>query len=132
MFAYRIERKEIIVMIKKTSSNDARLKRHARMRNKLSGTSEFPRLCVFRSNKNIYAQIIDDVSGKTLASASSLEKGFEAGESKKETAKKVGAVIAKKAVEANIKSVVFDRGGYQYHGRVKELAEGAREGGLEF
>jgi large subunit ribosomal protein L18 len=119
-------------MIKKISSNSARQKRHARIRNKLSGTSESPRLCVFRSNKNIYAQIIDDISGKTLVSASSLEKDFEAGESKKETAKKVGAAIAKKAVEANIKSVVFDRGGYQYHGRVKELADGAREGGLEF
>jgi len=91
-----------------------------------------PRLCVFRSNAHIYAQIIDDVNGKTLVSASSLEKDFEAGETKKETAKKVGAAIAKKALEANIKSIVFDRGGYQYHGRVKELAEGAREGGLEF
>jgi len=119
-------------MIKKVSSNDARLKRHSRLRNKLSGTPESPRLCVFRSNANIYAQIIDDVSGKTLVSASSLEKGFETGESKKESAKKIGAAIAKKAVAAGIKSVVFDRGGYQYHGRVKELAEGAREGGLEF
>ena len=119
-------------MIKKISSNEARKKRHARMRSKLAGTPETPRLCVFRSNSNIYAQIIDDVNGKTLVSASSLEKGFEAGASKKESAKKVGIAVAKKAVEANIKSVVFDRGGYQYHGRVKELAEGAREGGLEF
>ena len=119
-------------MINKVSSNDARKKRHSRLRNKLSGTPEFPRLCVFRSNTNIYAQVIDDVSGKTLVSASSLEKDFESGANKKETAKKVGLAIAKKAVAANIKSVVFDRGGYQYHGRVKELAEGAREGGLEF
>ena len=119
-------------MIKKISSNDARKKRHSRIRSRLSGTPETPRLCVFRSNANIYAQIIDDTTGKTLVAASSLEKDFEAGGSKKETAKKVGLATAKKAVEANIKTVVFDRGGYQYHGRVKELAEGAREGGLEF
>ena len=119
-------------MIKKISSNDARKKRHARIRNKLAGTPETPILCVFRSNSNIYAQIIDDVSGKTLVSASSLEKDFEAGENKKETAKKVGVALAKKAAAADIKAVVFDRGGYQYHGRVKELADGAREGGLEF
>ena len=119
-------------MIKRNSSNDARKKRHSRIRNKLSGSPEVPRLCVFRSNANIYAQIIDDVSGRTLVSASSLEKGFEAGETKKDTAKSVGIAVAKKAVEANIKAVVFDRGGYQYHGRIKELAEGAREGGLEF
>ena len=119
-------------MIIKVSSNEARKKRHARIRSKLSGTPEAPRLCVFRSNANIYAQIIDDASGRTLAAASNLEKGFEAGESKKESAKKVGLSIAKKAAEANIKTVVFDRGGYQYHGRVKELADGAREGGLEF
>ena len=119
-------------MINKVSSNDARKKRHSRLRNKLSGTPEYPRLCVFRSNTNIYAQIIDDVNGKTLVAASSLEKDFEAGESKRETAKKVGVAIAKKAAAAGVKSVVFDRGGYQYHGRVKELADGAREGGLEF
>ena len=119
-------------MINKVSSNDARKKRHERIRNKLSGTPAAPRLCVFRSNSNIYAQIIDDESRVTLVSASSIEKGFEAGAGKKETAKKVGAAIAKKAADAGIKSVVFDRGGYQYHGRVKELAEGAREGGLEF
>jgi len=119
-------------MIKKISSNDARLKRHSRMRNRLSGTPEVPRLCVFRSNSNIYAQIIDDIHGRTLVSASSLEKDFEAGGTKKENAKKVGGAVAKKAVEAGIKQVVFDRGGYQYHGRVKELADGAREGGLEF
>jgi large subunit ribosomal protein L18 len=119
-------------MIKKVSSNESRIKRHMRIRSKLSGTPEMPRLCVFRSNVNIYAQIIDDANGKTLVSASSLEKGFEAGKTKKESAKKVGVAVAKKAAEANIKTVVFDRGGYQYHGRVKELAEGAREGGLEF
>ena len=119
-------------MIKKISSNEARKKRHFRIRNKLSGTPEIPRLCVFRSNTNIYAQIIDDVNGKTLVSASSLEKGFDADGTKKEIAKNVGIAIAKKAVAAGIKTIVFDRGGYQYHGRVKELAEGAREGGLEF
>jgi len=119
-------------MIIKISSNEARKKRHARVRNRLSGTPEAPRLCVFRSNANIYAQIIDDESGRTLAAASSLEKGFEAGTSKKESAKKVGLAVAKKAADANIKSVVFDRGGYRYHGRVQALAEGAREGGLEF
>ena len=119
-------------MIKKISSNDARLKRHGRIRNKLSGTAESPRLCVFRSNSNIYAQIIDDVTKKTLVAASSLGKDIEAGGTKKEIAKKVGIAVAKKAIEAGIKTVVFDRGGYQYHGRVKELADGAREGGLEF
>ena len=119
-------------MIKKVSSNDSRKKRHARLRSRLSGTAEMPRLCVFRSNSNIYAQIIDDINGKTLVAASSLEKDFDRNGTKKEIAKKVGAAVAKKALEANIKTVVFDRGGYQYHGRVKELAEGAREGGLEF
>jgi large subunit ribosomal protein L18 len=119
-------------MIKKFSSNEARIRRHARIRERISGTAEIPRLNVFRSNANIYAQIIDDVSGKTLVSASSLEKGFDGGGTKKESAKKVGLAAAKKAVEAGIKKVVFDRGGYQYHGRVKELADGAREGGLEF
>ena len=119
-------------MINKISSNDARTKRHYKLRSKLSGTSEKPRLCVFRSNMNIYAQIIDDTTGRTLVSASSLEKGFESGGPKKEISKKVGEAIAKKALEAGIKTVVFDRGGYQYHGRVKELAEAAREGGLEF
>jgi large subunit ribosomal protein L18 len=119
-------------MIKKFSSNEARLRRHARIREKISGTAEIPRLNVFRSNANIYAQIIDDVSGKTLVSASSLEKGFDGSGTKKESAKKVGSAVAKKAADAGIKRVVFDRGGYQYHGRVKELADGAREGGLEF
>jgi large subunit ribosomal protein L18 len=120
------------IMIKKVSSNKARLKRHARIRKKISGTPETPRLNVFRSNTNIYAQIIDDVSGRTLASASSLDKDFENGGTKKEESKKVGLAVAKKAAAAGIKQVVFDRGGYQYHGRVKELADGAREGGLEF
>ena len=119
-------------MINKVSSNDARLKRHARIRVRLSGTPEVPRLNVFRSNKNIYAQIIDDTNGKTLVAASNIEKGFDNGGTKKEISKKVGVALAKKAAEANIKQVVFDRGGYQYHGRVKELADGAREGGLEF
>ena len=119
-------------MINKISSNEARLKRHARIRRKISGTAETPRLNVFRSNSNIYAQIIDDVSGRTLAAACSLDKDFESGGTKKEQAKKVGLAVAKKAAAANVKQVVFDRGGYQYHGRVKELAEGAREGGLEF
>ena len=119
-------------MIIKISSNEARKRRHAKIRKNLSGTPEAPRLCVFRSNANIYAQIIDDMSGRTLVAASSLEKGFEAGDSKRESAKKVGIALAKRAAEANIKSVIFDRGGYQYHGRVKELADGAREGGLEF
>jgi large subunit ribosomal protein L18 len=119
-------------MIKKVSSNAARLKRHARIRRKISGTAEAPRLNVFRSNAHIYAQVIDDVSGKTLAAASTVEKNFESGGTKKEQAKKVGIAVAKAASAKGIKKVIFDRGGYQYHGRVKELAEGAREGGLEF
>ncbi len=117
-------------MIKKKSSNAARLKRHQRIRNKISGTAEMPRLNVFRSLNNIYAQIIDDVAGTTLVSASSLE--LEGNGGNKEAAKAVGALIAKKALEKDITKVVFDRGGYLYHGRVKELAEGAREGGLQF
>jgi large subunit ribosomal protein L18 len=120
-------------MFKKEDRKEARVNRHLRVRKKLSGTSERPRLCVYRSEKNIYAQIIDDVAQKTLVSASSLDKDFatEAG-SNKEAARLVGATIAKKALEKGIKSVVFDRGGYIYHGRVQELAEGAREAGLEF
>ena len=119
-------------MINKTASNVARVARHARVRKQISGTPERPRLCVFRSSKNIYAQIIDDVNGNTLVSASSLEAGFEGVGSNKEAAKAVGNMVAKKALDKGIKNVVFDRGGYVYHGRVKELAEGAREGGLEF
>ena len=116
-------------MVKKIDSNKARPKRHKRVRGKISGTSACPRLCVFRSNTNIYAQIIDDTQGKTLASASSL--GLEGG-SNKDAAKQVGLLIAQKAKEAGIVDVVFDRGGYVYHGRVQALAEGAREGGLNF
>ncbi len=118
-------------MINKTSSNVARVARHKRVRKNISGTAERPRLDVYRSSKNIYAQIIDDVEGKTLVSASSLEAGFETG-SNKEAAKKVGLMVAEKAIAKGIKTVVFDRGGYVYHGRVQALAEGAREGGLEF
>lgn len=119
-------------MLKKISSNIARKRRHLRVRNKISGTTEIPRLNVFRSNAHIYAQIIDDVKGTTLVSASTLEKDFDDSGTKKECAKKVGNAVAKKAIAAGIKTVVFDRGGYQYHGRIKELAEGARESGLEF
>jgi large subunit ribosomal protein L18 len=119
-------------MIIKKDSNKARQRRHRRVRAKISGTPECPRLNVFRSLTHIYAQVIDDVNGVTLASASSLEKDFDASGAKKEQAKLVGGAVAKRAIEAGIKQVVFDRGGYQYHGRVKELAEGAREGGLQF
>ena len=119
-------------MVSKKDSNKARLKRHKRVRAKISGTSERPRLCVFRSNKNIYAQVIDDVSGVTIASASTLEAGFDGLGSNKDAAKRVGAEVAKRAIEKGITEVVFDRGGYIYHGRVLELAEGAREGGLKF
>lgn len=116
-------------MIKKVSRNDMRKKRHLRIRKGLVGTPSRPRLSVFRSNNNIYAQVIDDVNGVTLASASS--KGLENG-GNVEAAKTVGELVAKNALAANIKSVVFDRSGYLYHGRVKALAEAARENGLEF
>ena len=119
-------------MVTKKDSNQARLKRHIRIRSKISGTAERPRLAVYRSNANISAQIIDDVAGVTLVSASTLEKAFEGNGGNKEAAKIVGRMIAEKAVAKGIKKVVFDRGGYIYHGRVKELADGAREGGLEF
>jgi large subunit ribosomal protein L18 len=119
-------------MIKKQSSNVSRLKRHARVRNKISGTPECPRLCVFRSDKHIYAQVIDDVNGVTLASASSQAKDFGISGGNKEGAKKVGQLVAANAKAKGIENVVFDRGGYLYHGRVKELADGAREGGLKF
>lgn len=119
-------------MVKKPDSNKAREARHRRVRAKISGTPERPRLNVFRSSKHIYAQIIDDVNGVTLASASSLEKGFDANGGNKEGARKVGEMIAKAAQGKGISEVVFDRGGYLYHGRVKELAEGARENGLKF
>ena len=120
-------------MIKKTASSVARIARHKRVRKNISGTAERPRLSVFRSNKHMYAQIIDDVNRVTLCAASTLEAGFEGETSgNAEAAKQVGLMIAKKAEEKGIKNVVFDRGGFVYHGRVKELAEGAREGGLEF
>ncbi len=119
-------------MIKKTNRKLEREKRHARVRNKVSGTAERPRLCVYKSNSNIYAQIIDDVAGNTLVSASTLDKEVKTKKSNIEAAKEVGTLIAKRAVSKNIKTVVYDRSGYIYHGIVKELAEAAREGGLEF
>ncbi len=119
-------------MVKKLDRAKARAKRHYRVRNKISGTAQCPRLNVFRSSKHIYAQIIDDVTGVTLCSASSMSKDFEGNGGNKEGARKVGEMIAKAAAEKGISDVVFDRGGYVYHGRVQELAEGAREGGLNF
>ena len=119
-------------MVKKFDKNAQRLKRHVRVRGKISGTPERPRLSVFRSNANIYAQIIDDAAGCTLVSASSVEKGFEGNGGNVEAAKKVGAKVAERALQKGIEEVVFDRGGYIYHGRVQALAEGAREGGLKF
>ena len=119
-------------MIKKADSNAQRVKRHLRVRAKISGTPERPRLNVYRSTANIYAQIIDDVNGVTLVSASSVEKGFEGSGGNCEAARKVGKTIAERAKAKGIETVVFDRGGYVYHGRVQELAEGAREGGLDF
>jgi large subunit ribosomal protein L18 len=119
-------------MVKKADKKLAREARHRRVREKISGTPERPRLNVFRSTKHIYAQLIDDVNGVTLASASSLSKGFEGNGGNKEGARKVGEMIAKAAKDKGIENVVFDRGGYLYHGRVQELADGAREGGLKF
>ena len=119
-------------MVSKIDKNAQRLKRHIRVRGKISGTPERPRLNVFRSNANIYAQVIDDVNGVTLASASTLDKEFEGAAGNCEAAKKVGAMVAQRAKEKGISVVVFDRGGCIYHGRVAALAEGAREGGLEF
>ena len=119
-------------MFNKKDRNKIRVIRHARVRKKISGTTERPRLDVYRSNAHIYAQIIDDEKGVTLCAASSNEKGFEGIGSNKEAAKKVGAKIAERAKEKGIETVVFDRGGYIYHGRVSELASGAREGGLKF
>ena len=120
-------------MITKLDKNATRRKRHARVRAKLSGTAARPRLNVFRSNKYIYAQLIDDVNGVTIASASTIEKdlGLES-TNNLEAAQKVGELIAKRAVEKGVSSIVFDRGGYLYHGRVKALADTARENGLEF
>jgi len=119
-------------MISKIDRKATRKRRHLRVRTKISGTAECPRLCVYRSNTNLYAQIIDDVAGVTIVSASTLDKDVKTKHANKEAAKEVGALIAKKAIEKNIKTVVFDRGGYIYHGVVKELAEAAREAGLEF
>ena len=119
-------------MVSRKDTNKARLKRHIRVRAKISGTTERPRLCVYRSNANIQAQIIDDVNGITLVSASTLEKAFEGNGGNKEAAKEIGKIIAQRALDKGITAVVFDRGGYLYHGRVAELAAGAREGGLQF
>ena len=119
-------------MIKKIDSNVARIKRHRRVRKNISGTAERPRLNVYRSLNHIYAQIIDDTKGVTLVSASSMDKDFNQYGGNCEGAKEVGKAVAAKALEKGIKAVVFDRGGYVYHGRVAALAEGAREGGLEF
>lgn len=119
-------------MVNKADTNKARLRRHKRVRGKISGTAERPRLNVFRSSANIYAQIIDDTTGRTLCAASTLDKSFNSYGGNKEAAREVGKMIAQKAAEKGITNVVFDRGGYIFHGRVKELAEGAREGGLNF
>ena len=119
-------------MIKRPDTKAQRAKRHVRVRAKISGTPERPRLNVFRSNANIYAQIIDDVNGVTLVAASTLEKAFEGATGNKEAARNVGKLVAERALEKGIDTVVFDRGGYLYHGRVAELAEGAREAGLKF
>jgi len=114
-------------MVGKTDRKAERERRHARVRTKISGTAERPRLCVYRSNKNLFVQVIDDVNGTTLAAASTLDK-----EVNSEAAKEVGALIAKRAQDKKIKTVVFDRSGYLYHGIIKDLAEAAREAGLEF
>ena len=119
-------------MVSKTNRKLERERRHKRVRAKISGTAECPRLCVYRSNSNIYAQVIDDTKGITLASASTLDKEVKTKKSNKEAAKEVGTLVAKRAIEKKIKTVVYDRGGYIYHGIVKELAEAAREAGLEF
>ena len=119
-------------MVSKPDSNKSRLKRHRRVRAKISGTAQRPRLSVFRSSKHIYAQLIDDLTGATLAAASTLDKEFEGEGGNKGAAKKIGELLAKRATGKGIETVVFDRSGYIYHGRVKELAEGAREGGLKF
>ena len=122
-------------MIKKPNKNALRLRRHSRVRRKIAGTGECPRLCVFRSNKNMYAQIIDDEKGVTIVAASTLEPEVKAAVESgagKDAAKAVGQAVAKKAVDAGITEVVFDRGGYRYHGRVRALADAAREAGLEF
>lgn len=119
-------------MVNRPDTNKARLRRHKRVRGKISGTAACPRLNVFRSSANIYAQIIDDVTGTTLCAASTLDKSFTGNGGNKEAAREIGKMIAQRAAEKGITDVVFDRGGYIFHGRVKELAEGAREGGLNF
>jgi large subunit ribosomal protein L18 len=122
-------------MIKFQDKNKIRLRKHTRVRRKISGTAERPRLCVFRSAKHIYAQVIDDVSGQTLVAASTLDeaiKGKVEYSGNRNAAREVGKLIGEKAIDKGIKNVVFDRGGYLYHGRVQELADGAREAGLEF
>jgi len=133
-FRYETNKKkgEILNMVTKTNRKLERERRHRRVRRKISGTAECPRLCVYRSNSNIYAQVIDDVKGVTIAQASTLDKAVKTKKSNKEAAKEVGTLIAKRAIEKNIKEVVYDRGGYIYHGVVKELAEAARAAGLEF
>lgn len=122
-------------MFKKRDRNEVRVIRHARVRKKISGTPDMPRLCVFRSNQYIYAQIIDDVKGATLVQASSMEaavKDASKESNKVETSKLVGKTLAERALQAGVSNVVFDRGGYVYTGRVAALAEGAREAGLKF
>ena len=119
-------------MITKTDGKFERNRRHARVRRKISGTAECPRLCVYRSNQNLFVQVIDDVAGKTLVQASTLDKEVKTKHANKEAAKEVGALIAKRALDKKIDTVVYDRGGYIYHGVVKELAEAAREAGLTF
>ena len=119
-------------MVSKTNRKMETRRRHIRVRRKVSGTAECPRLCVYRSNNNLFVQVIDDVAGVTLVSASTLDKEVKTKHSNKEAAKEVGTLIAKKALEKNIKTIVFDRSGYVYHGVVKELAEAARTAGLEF
>ena len=119
-------------MVSKIDTNKKRIRRHKRVRGKIFGTAQKPRLCVFRSLKNIYAQVIDDENGKTLASASSLDKEFNQYGGNKDAAKLVGQAVAKAAMDKGITEVAFDRGGYIFHGRVQALAEGAREAGLKF
>ena len=119
-------------MVSKTDRKFETRRRHIRVRRKISGTAERPRLCIYRSNKNLFAQLIDDVTGTTIVSSSTLDKDIKTKASNKEAAKEVGTLIAKRAADKKITTVVFDRSGYIYHGVVKSLAEAAREGGLEF
>ena len=119
-------------MVTKTDRKMERARRHLRVRTKISGTASRPRLCVYRSNNNLFVQVIDDTCGNTIVSASTLDKEVKVKHSNKEAAKEVGNLIAKRAIEKNIDTVVFDRSGYIYHGVIKELAEAAREAGLKF